>query len=120
MIPCRVYILFLGLGGFHMEKIVLVCPGSYLETSGIKKKRCHQVCDLWSVQLQNSVRLALKICLPCSNPIAINYTTIAITVTDPKTITANHTPILLGFLFHISTICSSSVSETLSIAIFMR
>ena len=29
------FILFLGLGGFHMEKIVLVCLGSYLETSGI-------------------------------------------------------------------------------------
>ena len=35
MIPEFTNILFLGLGGFHMEKIVLVCLGSYLETSGI-------------------------------------------------------------------------------------
>ena len=27
--------IFLGLGGFHMEKIVLACLGSYLEPSGI-------------------------------------------------------------------------------------
>ena len=31
MIPEFTNILFLGLGGFHMEKIVLVCLGSYLE-----------------------------------------------------------------------------------------
>ena len=35
MIPELTNILFLGLGGFHMEKIVLVCLGSYLETFGI-------------------------------------------------------------------------------------
>ena len=35
MIPEFTNILFLGLGGFHMEKIVLVCLGSHLETSGI-------------------------------------------------------------------------------------
>jgi hypothetical protein len=27
--------IFLGLGGFHMEKIVLACLGAYLEPSGI-------------------------------------------------------------------------------------
>ena len=27
--------IFLGLGGFHMEKIVLACLGTYLEPSGI-------------------------------------------------------------------------------------
>ena len=27
--------IFLGLGGFHMEKIVLACLGVYLEPSGI-------------------------------------------------------------------------------------
>ena len=27
--------IFLGLGGFHMEKIVRACLGAYLESSGI-------------------------------------------------------------------------------------
>ena len=29
--------IFLGMGGFHTKKIVLVCLGKYLEKSGIKK-----------------------------------------------------------------------------------
>ena len=29
--------IFLGLGGFHTEKIVLACLGKYLEKSGIEK-----------------------------------------------------------------------------------
>ena len=29
--------IFLGMGGFHTEKIVLACLGKYLERSGIKK-----------------------------------------------------------------------------------
>jgi hypothetical protein len=33
--PDRFGNIFLGLGGFHMEKIVLACLGSYLEPSGI-------------------------------------------------------------------------------------
>lgn len=33
--PDQLCDIFIGLGGFHMEKIVFECLGSYLEPSGI-------------------------------------------------------------------------------------
>ena len=34
--PQKISNIFLGIGGFHLEKVVIVCLGTYLESSGIQ------------------------------------------------------------------------------------
>ena len=38
--PQEIDNIFLGLGGFHMEKVVLACLGSFLKESGTKNEIC--------------------------------------------------------------------------------